>query len=73
LENKKLPDFSDEIGIGDFQTLNFIGFREFLLRCPRLDEDFETERQKDSPRIFIFRIWEQWIPAFAGMTGGSQL
>jgi prevent-host-death family protein len=27
-----------------------LGFREFLLSCPRMDEAFEIERQKDFPR-----------------------
>lgn len=27
-----------------------ISFKEFLLSCPKLDEDFEIERQKDHPR-----------------------
>jgi prevent-host-death family protein len=25
-------------------------FKEFLLRCPKMDEDFEIERRRDLPR-----------------------
>ncbi len=25
-------------------------FKEFLLNCPKIDDDFEFERQKDHPR-----------------------
>ncbi|MCP4347506.1 MAG: type II toxin-antitoxin system Phd/YefM family antitoxin [Desulfobacterales bacterium] len=25
-------------------------FKEFLLSCPKMDEDFEPERQKDCPK-----------------------
>lgn len=29
-------------------------FKEFLLACPKIDEDFEIERQKDFPRSIEF-------------------
>lgn len=29
---------------------NKLSFKEFLLSCPKMDEDFEIERQKDYPR-----------------------
>lgn len=27
-----------------------LGFRDFLLSCPKMDQDFKIERQKDYPR-----------------------
>jgi len=29
-------------------------FKEFLLNCPKIDNDFEFERQKDYPRSIEF-------------------
>jgi antitoxin Phd len=29
-------------------------FKEFLLACPKIDDDFEMERQKDFPRNIEF-------------------
>ncbi len=29
---------------------NELGFRDFLLSCPKMDQDFKIERQKDYPR-----------------------
>jgi len=29
---------------------NTPGFKDFLLSCPKMDENFEIERQKDYPR-----------------------
>ena len=29
---------------------NKLSFKEFLLSCPKIDEDFKIERQKDYPR-----------------------
>lgn len=29
-------------------------FKEFLLNCPKMDNDFEFERQKDYPRSLEF-------------------
>ncbi|MBF0287363.1 MAG: type II toxin-antitoxin system Phd/YefM family antitoxin [SAR324 cluster bacterium] len=31
-------------------TSNKLSFKEFLLSCPKVEEDFEFERQKDYPR-----------------------
>lgn len=36
----------------EFEKLvsNKPSFKEFLLNCPKIDDDFEFERQKDYPR-----------------------
>ena len=36
----------------DYEDLvsNKPGFKDFLLNCPKMDEDFEIERRKDYPR-----------------------
>ncbi len=40
------------ISINDYQNMiaNKPSFNQFLLNCPKLDDDFEFERQKDYPR-----------------------
>ena len=42
------------LSIKDFRnfTSNELSFKEFLLSAPKMDEDFEFERQKDAPRSF---------------------
>ena len=29
---------------------NMLSFKDFLLNCPQMDQDFEIERKKDYPR-----------------------
>ena len=40
------------LSVREYEELisNKPGFKEFLLSCPKIDEDFEIERQKDYPR-----------------------
>ncbi|MCP4683420.1 MAG: type II toxin-antitoxin system Phd/YefM family antitoxin [Desulfobacterales bacterium] len=39
----------------DDLTSNKPSFKEFLLNCPKMGDDFELERQKDFPRSIEFR------------------
>jgi antitoxin Phd len=40
------------LSVQDYEDLvsNKPSFKEFLLNCPKMDEDFEIERRQDSPR-----------------------
>ena len=40
------------LSVREYEELisNKLDFKEFLLSCPKMDEDFEIERQKDYPR-----------------------
>ena len=40
------------LSVRDYEELisNKVSFKEFLLSCPKIDEDFQIERQKDYPR-----------------------
>ena len=40
------------ISVNDYEKLlsSKLSFRDFLLGCPKMDNDFELERQKDFPR-----------------------
>ena len=40
------------ISVRDYEKLisGKPSFKEFLLNCPKMDEDFQTERPKDYPR-----------------------
>ena len=40
------------LSVKDYEKLtsNKPSFKEFLLSCPTMDEDFKIERQKDYPR-----------------------
>ena len=40
------------VSVQEFEELasNKPSFKDFLLSCPKLDDDFEFERQKDFPR-----------------------
>jgi len=40
------------LSVREYEELisNKLNFKEFLLSCPKIDEDFEIERQKDYPR-----------------------
>jgi antitoxin Phd len=40
------------LSVREYEKLisNKPGFKEFLLSCPKIDEGFEIERQKDYPR-----------------------
>jgi len=40
------------LSVRDYEKLisNKPSFKEFLLSCPKMDEDFNIERQKDYPR-----------------------
>ena len=40
------------LSVREYEELisNKLDFKEFLLSCPKIDEDFEIERQKDYPR-----------------------
>ena len=40
------------LSVRDYEKLisNKPSFKEFLLSCPKIDEDFQIERQKDYPR-----------------------
>ena len=40
------------ISVMDYEDLvsNKPSFKEFLLNCPKMDEDFEIERRQDYPR-----------------------
>jgi prevent-host-death family protein len=40
------------LSVKDYEKLisNKPSFKEFLLSCPTMDEDFQVERQKDYPR-----------------------
>lgn len=40
------------LSIMDYEELisNKPSFKEFLLNCPKMDEDFEIERRQDYPR-----------------------
>lgn len=41
------------LSVREYEELisNKLSFKEFLLGCPKMDEDFKIERQKDYPRI----------------------
>ena len=40
------------LSVREYEELisNKLSFKEFLLSCPKIDEDFQIERQKDYPR-----------------------
>jgi len=40
------------LSVRDYEKMisNKPSFREFLIGCPKMDEDFQIERQKDYPR-----------------------
>ncbi len=40
------------VSVNDYEDLisSKPSFKDFLLGCPKIDGDFEIERQKDSPR-----------------------
>jgi len=40
------------VSVKEYEKLisNKPGFKDFLLNCPKMDENFEIERQKDYPR-----------------------
>ena len=40
------------LSVREYEELisNKLGFKEFLLSCPKIDENFKIERQKDYPR-----------------------
>jgi antitoxin Phd len=40
------------LSVREYEELisNKLSFKEFLLNCPKIDEDFEIERQRDYPR-----------------------
>ncbi len=40
------------LSVREYEQLisNKPSFKEFLLNCPKIDEDFKIERQKDYPR-----------------------
>jgi len=40
------------LSVREYEELisNKLDFKAFLLSCPKMDEDFEIERQKDYPR-----------------------
>jgi len=40
------------LSVRDYEKLisNKLSFTHFLLGCPKMDEDFQIERQKDYPR-----------------------
>ncbi len=40
------------LSVKDYEDLisNKPSFKEFLLNCPKMDEDFEIERRQDYPR-----------------------
>lgn len=40
------------LSVREYEQLisNELSFKEFLLNCPKIDEDFKIERQKDYPR-----------------------
>lgn len=40
------------LSVRDYEKLisNKLSFKDFLLSCPKMDEDFQIERQKDYPR-----------------------
>jgi prevent-host-death family protein len=40
------------VSVKEYERLisNTLSFKEFLLSCPQMGEDFEIERQKDYPR-----------------------
>ena len=40
------------LSVSEYEELisNKLSFKEFLLSCPKIDEDFKIERQKDYPR-----------------------
>ncbi|MFC1814671.1 type II toxin-antitoxin system Phd/YefM family antitoxin [Thermodesulfobacteriota bacterium] len=40
------------LSVREYEELisNKLDFKEFLLSCPKIDEDFGIERQKDYPR-----------------------
>ena len=40
------------LSVREYEELisNKPSFKEFLLSCPKIDEDFEIERQRDYPR-----------------------
>ena len=40
------------LSVREYEELisNKLSFKEFLLSCPKIDEDFKIERQKDYPR-----------------------
>ena len=40
------------LSVRDYEKLisNKLSFKDFLLGCPKMDEDFQIERQKDYPR-----------------------
>lgn len=40
------------LSVREYEELisNKLSFKEFLLSCPKIDENFEIERQRDYPR-----------------------
>ncbi len=44
------------VSVEDYEELisNKPSFKEFLLNCPKMGNDFELERQKDFPRSIEF-------------------
>ncbi len=44
------------VSVQEYKELipNKTSFKEFLINCPKMDEDFKIERQKDFPRIITF-------------------
>ena len=44
------------VSVEEYEALisNKPSFKEFLLRCPKMDDDFELERHKDLPRSIEF-------------------
>ena len=44
------------ISVEEYEELisNKPSFKEFLLSCPKMDDDFQLERQKDFPRSMKF-------------------
>ena len=44
------------VSVEEYEELisNKPSFKEFLLSCPKMDDDFQLERQKDFPRSIEF-------------------
>ena len=44
------------VSVDEYENLisNKLSFKNFLLNCPKLETDFEFERQKDFPRSIEF-------------------
>lgn len=44
------------VSVEEYEELisNKPSFKEFLLSCPKMDDDFQLERQKDFPRSMEF-------------------